>query len=282
MKVLLTGGAGFVAAHLSAELRAAGHEVVLTDVRNVPHLVDLTDRAAVGRLFAEVRPDACVHLGAISFVPDAARDADLLRRVNVDGTCNVLAAVQEHVPAARVLFASTALALHARRSAYAEMKLAAEAAVARFCAAGVDAVVARAANHTGPGQTEKFVVPSFVAQACAVKTGRADRFVVGNLEAVRDFTDVRDVARAYRLLLEKGEKGASYTIGSNVRLSMGDLLAKIQSLAGVSAPIEVSPALWRPTDTSPVLDVAAIHALGWTPAIPLERTLRDMLATYGI
>lgn len=278
MKVLVTGGAGFVAAHLKTELEGSGHTVELTDVRGAPHLADLTDAAAVADVFGRVRPDACVHLGAISFVPEAARDKNLLYRVNVEGTVHVLEAIRTVVPRARLLFASTAQVMNTPSSAYADMKLAAEKEVARYVAAGLDGVIVRAANHTGPGQLPKFVVASFVKQALDIRRGLADRFVVGNLEAVRDFTDVRDVVRAYRLLLERGEAGRSYTIGSNVRMTMGELLAQIQRLAGVSARVETSPALWRPADASPVLDVSGVEALGWRPEIPLVQTVRDMLA----
>ena len=118
----------------------------------------------------------------------------------------------------------------------------------------------------------------------AVTLSEAPDFPLSTVEAARDGGRV---IRALGIVLSGdsafyADLAFELRVASDGGLSMGDLLAKIQSLAGVSAPIEVSPALWRPTDTSPVLDVAAIHALGWTPAIPLERTLRDMLATYGI
>lgn len=277
MRVLVTGGAGFVAAHLRTELLAAGCEVLLTDCRDSQFLADLTDPDEVLRLFEETRPDACVHLGAISFVPDAARDAEGLRRVNVGGTGNVVAAMRRTAPQARLLFVSSAQVLGERRSAYAESKLEAEQLVLKAAAEGLDAVVARPANHTGPGQSAKFVVPSFVRQALEVKAGRQARFVVGNLDSVRDFTDVRDVVKAYRVLLERGTRGAGYTIGSNRRLAMRDLLARIRKIVGVEdAEVEVARELWRPTDASPLLDVSAVAALGWQAEIPLDRTLADM------
>ncbi len=286
---LVTGGAGFVAGHLARELESAGCRVALTDSAPAPNCrrVDLTDAAGVRALVAEVRPEAIVHLGAISFVPDAARDPDLLERVNVGGTRNLLEAMllaklprrAERRPA--FLFVSTAQIELRPLSPYAASKLAAEKVVAEFGGKGIDAVVARPANHTGPGQSPRFVVPSFVRQALEIKAGVRPRFTVGNLDAVRDFTDVRDVARAYRLLLERGAAGATYGIGSRGRLAMRELLRKIAALAGIPEDHEVDPALWRPADASPETDAAAVRALGWSPRLTLGETLADML-TAGL
>lgn len=286
MKVLVTGGAGFVAAHLARELRAHEYEVVLSD--RLPPAVqtegfefcpaDLTKSGDVLRLVESVRPDAIVHLGAISFVPDAARDLDLLVNVNVNGTTNMLVAMGLYAPKARFLFVSSAQVLSEKLSHYAASKYAAEQMVENLGRLRqLDWLVARPANHTGPGQSPRFVVPSFLNQAVRIRLGTLDHFTVGNLDAVRDFTDVRDVVRAYRVLLERGKTGESYTIGSNQRLSIGELLAKTQDLAGIQAPIVVDPKLWRPTDESPVLDTAKILSLGWKSEIDLDQTLLDML-----
>ena len=287
MRVLITGGAGFVASHLRRELMRAGHKVVLTDVAEVQipdyRGADLTNRDAIRNLVAEVRPDAIVHLGAISFVPDAAKDPGLLDRVNVGGTENLLRAMVEvGVPRREhglptFLFVSTAQVFNSPLSAYAKSKLSAVAVVGYYCHEGVDAVIARPANHTGPGQSPKFVVPSFVWQAKEIKMGRRERFVVGNLESVRDFTDVRDVVRAYRLLLEKGESGRVYGVGSNCRLTIGELLRLVAEQVGVSPVADVDAKLWRPTDASQELDVSSMAELGWEAEIPIEQTLRDMV-----
>lgn len=290
-RILVTGGAGFVAAHLTSELLSRGCEVALSD-RTPPsvqpagvtfHPADLTNSSEMMHLVASVRPDAIVHLGAISFVPEAARNPALLLDVNVKGTTYLLEGMRLHAPKARFLFVSTAQVLGEKLSHYASSKFAAEQMVENLGRMqNLDWLVARPANHTGPAQTARFVVPSFVEQAVKIRSGNLDHFTVGNLEAVRDFTDVRDVVRAYCLLLEKGETGGSYTIGSNQRLSMGELLAKIQKLVGVQAPAEVDPKLWRPTDASPVLDVSRITSLGWRPAISLDQTLCDMIDQAGL
>ncbi len=288
MKVLVTGGAGFVARHLVRELTAMGHDIWLTDCQeaDLPNYrkADLTDADAIFKLVDEVRPDAVVHLGAISFVPDAAKDRRILERVNVGGTQNVLNAIR----AARLprrfrdlpqfLFVSTAQVYMQKPSAYAMSKMSGEAMVFHYCHEGVDGVIARPANHTGPGQDEKFVVPSFIRQALEIKAGCRRCFMVGNLDSVRDFTDVRDVVRAYRFLLEKGVATGVYAIGTPSRLSMRELLVTVSEMVGVPADYEVDPVLWRPTDASLELDTTPIRELGWEPQFTLDDTLADMVA----
>ena len=275
MKILITGGAGFVARHLCPELVSAGHDVVLTDITGEGVIAaDLADATAMCQLVADVCPDACVHLGAISFVPDAARDSELLTRVNVGGTENLLAALAAEVPGSSVLFVSSAQVLARPLSAYAASKLEAEGVVARF--SDLNTVIARPANHTGPGQNSKFAIPSFIRQAQEIYTGKRKNFTVGNLDSVRDFSDVRDVVRAYRILLEKGERGGVYAISSSNRFSMGEILDMICRLTHVDAPRVIDPALFRPTDASPVLDTEPIRSLGWKPMHSMERTVRDM------
>lgn len=281
MTALVTGGAGFVASHLVAELERASWNVVRTDVVNGGdssiRIADLTDASSMRSLVAEIKPDAVIHLGAISFVPDAARDSSLLERVNVGGTRNLLDAVESEVPRARFLFVSTAHVLNVPLSDYAKSKLVAEKLVCDSVARGLHAVIARPANHTGPGQSPKFVVPSFVKQAKEIKSGVRSRFTVGNLESIRDFTDVRDVVRAYRILLECGEAGCVYNICSDCRMKIGCLLEMIASAAGVGLDYDMDEKLWRPTDVSSVIDTAKIKALGWKPVVALEKTVRDMM-----
>ncbi len=288
MKVLVTGGAGFVAGHLVRELTTAGYDVWLTDCQeaDLPNYrkADLTDADAIFKLVKEVRPDAVVHLGAISFVPDAAKDRKLLERVNEDGTQNMLNALMaarlphrfHDLP--QLLFVSTAQVYMQKSSAYAMSKMSGEAMVFHYCHEGLNGVIARPANHTGPGQNEKFVVPSFIRQAFEIKAGHRRCFTVGNLDSVRDFTDVRDVVRAYRLLLEKGVSTGVYAIGATNYLSMRELLFKVAKMVGVPADYKVDPVLWRPTDASVELDTTLIRKLGWEPQVTLDETLADMIA----
>ena len=280
MKVLVTGGAGFVAGHLRAELCSAGHDVVLSDILDepLPNYIkaDLTDREAILKMVDDVRPDAVVHLGAISFVPEAEESPERLKMINLGGTENLLDGIKRSVPGAKLIFASTALVLGGELTPYAAMKLAAEGVVAQFGWEGYSAIIARPANHTGPGQSEKFVVPAFVRQAIDIKVGKRDHFTVGNLDSIRDFTDVRDVVRAYRMLLESREAKGAYSICSDCRMRIRQLLETIADIVGVKPVFKVDEKLWRPTDVAQVIDTTRIKALGWRPEIPIEQTIRDM------
>lgn len=281
MKVLVTGGAGFVAGHLRSELVSAGHEVILSDIVDItlPNYVkaDLTDRSAILKLIDDAKPDAIVHLGAISFVPEAEKNPDRLKQINLGGTESILEGIKRSVPKAKLLFASTALVLGGELTPYAAMKLAAEGVVAQFGWEGYSAIIARPANHTGPGQSDKFVVPAFVRQALNIKSGRQEHFVVGNLDSIRDFTDVRDVVRAYRMLLESKDAKGAYSICSDCRMRIGQLLETIANVVGVKPIFKVDEKLWRPTDVAQVIDTARIKALGWRSEIPIEKTIQDMV-----
>lgn len=282
MKVLVTGGAGFVAGHLRAELASAGHTVILSDIVDIdrPGYVkaDLTDRRGMLGLVEATKPDAVVHLGAVSFVPDAEKNPERLKQINLGGTENLIEGVKRSAPGAKVLFASTALVLGGELTPYAAMKLAAEGVVAQFGWEGYDAIIARPANHTGPGQSEKFVVPSFVRQALDIKAGRRDCFTVGNLDSVRNFTDVRDVVCAYRMLLERDGASGAYNICSDCRMSIRELLEKVSSIVGVVPDFMVDEKLWRPTDIAQVIDTTRIKKMGWCSKIAIEQTISDIMA----
>lgn len=300
MRILVTGAAGFVARHLAAELLAHGHELHATDIvdpKTMPNFVaaDICDPEQVRALVRDVRPDACIHLGGIAFVPDGDRNPGRMLGINVGGTVNLLKACQAEAPKARFLFVSTAQTYGCSPRADAEpvseesplcplsmytiSKAAAEQAVRAWGVAfGLDVAIARPTNHTGPGQTTRFIVPSLVEQAKKIRRGEASAFVAGNLACGRDFADVRDVVAAYRLLAERAGVGGTYNVSTGQHVTIAELLARIQRLAGTDAPIEVDAALVRPTDFSRVLDTSRLRGeLGWTPRFTLDDTLRDML-----
>ena len=138
-------------------------------------------------------------------------------------------------------------------------------------------MIARPGNHTGPGQTDKFVVPSFVKQIQQVAHGELDTLHVGNLDCIRDFTDVRDVVRAYQMILEDGSAGEVYNISSGLMLRIGDILKILSHIAGVTPNYEVDPKLYRPTDKSATIDATKINqCLGWSAKIPFHQTLEEM------
>ena len=294
---MVTGASGFVGRYVVAGLRSVGHEVLPSDAsaqseRGIEAL-DITDADAVAAYVAAARPEACLHLAGIAFVPDAARNPGLLTAVNVDGAVNVARALQRGAEGARMRFVSSSQVYGYRKDAreldedsplapaspYAQSKCEAEQALRAVAeAGGVEIIIARPGNHTGPGQSAKFVVPSFMAAIREVRAGRRERITVGNLESERDFTDVRDVVAAYMLLLESGLGGMSYNISSGIHLKIGDLLGRIAALAEVEPVTEVAEELYRPTDATPYLETTRLRGLGWAPQYDLATTLREMWA----
>lgn len=306
MRILVTGAGGFVGRHACRELRAAGHVVCGFGHAAPAGLAldgwcagDITEPADVSAALRESAPDGILHLAGIAFVPDGASAPERMLRVNTLGTWQLGRAVAAVAPAARLLVVSTAhvygplpagapsesapvdeTAPAAPVSLYAVSKAAAEAAAQGMARAhGLRVIVARPSNHTGPGQDARFAVPAFAAQVAAIARGTAPAVLkVGNLESVRDFTDVRDVARAYRLLLEAPDAAGIYNIAGATRCTMRAVLDQLCALAGIAPRIERDEALFRPTDHAPCLSTARLTAAtGWRAAIPLAQTLRDLL-----
>lgn len=302
MKVLVTGAGGFAGRHVVADLAAAGHEPLAMDRPGValPSSTeqctgDVLDREATGRLVREAQPDGCIHLAGVAFVPTGWTDPDAVFSANVLGTIRLLEAFRQHAADARVLVVTSA-EIYGRSSAagraldeavplepdnlYALSKRAADRAARMYSEHyGMPVLVARPGNHIGPGQSSRFVATGFAEQVAAIAAGRTEPVVrVGNLDSLRDFLDVRDVARAYRLLLERGRAGEAYNIASGKLVRIGDLLDELCRLAGVRPRIEVDPARYRPADVPGILDCEKIRReLGWEPAIPLSDSLRAIL-----
>ena len=302
MRVLVTGAGGFVGGHLIAALRSRGHEVVSADRApngddhdTVP--LDVTDPLAVRGAVELARPDAIAHLAAQAFVPASLADPEGTFDVNAHGTLRLLEAARaladQGGPSPRVLVVSSgdvygaqpseALPLRETtaprpRSPYAASKVSAEAlALAYARSYGVDAVVTRAFNHIGPGQYERFAVVDFALQIARVAAGGAARVLVGNLDASRDFLDVRDVCDAYVLLLEgRGAAGEIYNVCSGTSTTMREILRRLIELAHVPVEVHDDPARMRPADVPvSVGDASKLRAAtGWVPRIPLVAALR--------
>lgn len=272
-RVLVTGSAGFVGSHLRAEL---GDAFVAYDG-------DVLDSDALSAAVKEV--DAVVHLAAASSVGRSFGDAAEVWRTNVLGTVNVVEAMRAEAPSARLLLASSGEvygraevvptpeeAPVAPVSPYAASKAAAELACI-----GVDAVVARAFPHTGPGQDERFAVGSWAAQLARLRSEGGGTLRVGDLEVERDLTDVRDVCRAYRLLLDAPV--GTYNVCSGRTVPLSRVVDVLVAAAGVPVTVERDEERLRPAEIRVLAgDPSKLHtATGWEPEIPLERTLGDAL-----
>lgn len=294
MRALVTGGLGFVGRHLVAHLLASGDEVMTLD-RHGEVPVDILDGPAVGAALAEAAPAAVYHLAGWADVGASWSDPLGVLRVNAEGTLNVLEACRA-AGVERVLSVASAdvygmvgedeLPLTEASplrptSPYAASKVAADAlAQQAFLGHGLGVVRVRPFNHLGPGQSEAFVAPALAARIARAERDGRDEIPVGNLSARRDFTDVRDVVRAYRLLVERGEPGAVYNLCTGADVAVQDLADSLVAMAARPVALVPDPALMRPVDL-PVLrgDASTLTAAtGWRPEITLQQTLADLLA----
>jgi GDP-4-dehydro-6-deoxy-D-mannose reductase len=308
MIAFVTGLTGFVGPHLARMLVSKGVEVLGTGLRSesaagqaesFPKGVsiisaDIREYAELRRLLGDVRPDHIYHLAAISNVVTSFRDPRLTYDVNVGGTLNLFEALRELEIKPRIVHVSTA---HVYRSIdtdtgldegspiralthYATSKLMCEALATQYVEAyKFQTMTVRPFNHIGPGQPTGFVCSDFARQIAAIKLGLDEPVLrVGNLAAVRDFTDVRDTVEAYWKVATEGTPGEIYNVSSNRPVSMNEILTTLCELAGVEVRIEVDPQKFRPIETLRLFgDSSKMRALGWTPNIGLKRTLRDIL-----
>lgn len=294
MKVLITGSCGFVGPYVAALFSERSDEVHGLDRSScegvVSHQADLTDAKAVSRVISEVRPELIIHLAAQSSVSRSWEQPELTEQVNVGGTKNLLQAVVDAGIRPRILLISSVeiygeqqsqpipeSAAPNPQSPYAHSRVAQEALVKEF---DLPIIIVRPFTHTGPGQQTNFVVPSFAKQVADAAAGRCDVIRFGNLSVRRDISDVRDVARAYVLLAEKGVPGEIYNVCSGTAYALQEILDMLLELApqAKSAKLEQDTSRVRKRDIDLLQgDNAKLRALGWEPQIPLRKTLQDML-----
>jgi GDP-4-dehydro-6-deoxy-D-mannose reductase len=299
LRILVTGAHGFVGRWLARELTHHGHDVV-----EAPPTagLDITDSDAVQRLVRGAAPDAIAHLAAVSFAGDARRDAERALHVNVGGTAVVLEAIRG-LPKRPLLLitGSSEVYGHPRpedlplreiaplRAAapYGLSKLAQEGVAVELATAyEIPLVVARAFNHIGPGQRPEFVVPALAGRIVDAVAGRATTIPIGNADVRRDFLDVRDVVRAYRLLLESaGSRPAPrppvvMNVASGASVSIRWIAETMKRYAGCTADLDVLPELVRPDDPPDIVGSAdlLVEMTGWRPVRALDATLEEILA----
>jgi GDP-4-dehydro-6-deoxy-D-mannose reductase len=301
----VTGAAGFVGRWLVPLLVEREHEVVAvrlpTEAKHCKGaswvVGDLAEEQTVRNLLRDARPDWIVHLAALSFLPAAEREPIEALRINYGAVDALLAGMSEFCPRARLLYIGTGNAYGARppeappfeeedplrpSSIYAATKAAAEQrCVLAFERDGLDVVRVRPLNHTGPGRPSDYVESSIARQLVQIERGDQPPLLrLGNLDAVRDFSDVRDVVAAYELLLEQGQTGSVYNVCSGRGWSIHELLEQLLELSPVRPQVERDPDLYRPAPRERLALVAnpsRIRALGWQPRYSLETTLGDLL-----
>lgn len=290
MRALVTGASGFVGSALTAHLEAEGDEIVFVD--RARGGVDITDRASIGKAIQDADAEVVYHLAAQAHVPTAWKEPVATMRCNVEGTINVLDAAYD-AGVKRVVFASSAevygsvtelpvteAALPAPNNPYAASKLAAEAFVGQsYFSRDQEVIILRSFNQFGPGQATGFVSSSFAHQiAKAERSGTTD-IKVGRLDTRRDFIDVRDVARAFRLAATSGRPGSTYNVCSGVDRAVEEIAFGLAAEATTDVRFVRRTDLLRTVDTPVVRgDASALAAdTGWKPEIKFETTLHDVL-----
>jgi GDP-4-dehydro-6-deoxy-D-mannose reductase len=311
MRILLTGAGGFVAPYVVEALRAAvpaGFELLATGLvaRHEPRIgpvesLDITDDDAVDRLIAKAKPTHVVHLAGITAQPAAAADPNLAWKVNTLGALNCARSLLRHVPEAAFIFAGSSQAYGRApshggplretdpllpTSEYGATKAAADLALGVLAEQGLRTIRFRLFNHTGPHQTETFVVPSFATQIARIERGMQPPLIkVGNLEAERDFLDVRDVAEAYVAAILRTNDippGAVLNICSGKGVRIRAILDEMIARSSGKIVVEVDPTRWRANDT-PVLigePSEAMRLLSWQPRRGLSGAISDILDAF--
>ena len=295
MRILVTGATGFVGGHLLPLLTG------LPDTHVEAAGFDVRDPRSIRDAVAAGRPDTVVHLAAIAAIPAAQADPDAAWQVNLHGTLNVARALLDAAPSCTLVYISTADAYGrsfqagtpvtertalAPMNTYAATKAAADLALGAMTGQGLRVIRLRPFNHTGPGQSDAFVVAAFARQVARIAAGlQAPVLQVGALDPWRDFLDVRDVCRAYALCAASAASlpaGTILNIASGVPRRVGDVLTALMAIAGVQAEVVVDGGRLRASEI-PLASgdaAAARAALGWAPQIVWDTTLADTYAYW--
>jgi GDP-4-dehydro-6-deoxy-D-mannose reductase len=293
MRVLITGITGFAGSHLAEYIlaRHPGVEVFgivrwRSRMENILPIqdrielceADLKDMVSLQGCLAHIRPDRIFHLAAQSFVPASWKCPAETFAINATGEINLFEALLRVFPDEIPMKETNPLR---PLSPYAVSKVAQDLlGYQYFQSYGLPVVRTRGFNHTGPRRGEVFVTSSFAKQIAEIEKGKKEPVIhVGNLDAQRDFNDVRDIVEAYWLSLEKGEPGEVYNIGSGVARPIREVLDNLLSLSKAQVRVEVDPKRLRPSDVPILLADSSkfIGRTGWKPRLPFQQTLRDLL-----
>lgn len=310
MRSLIIGGSGFVGGYLADYLKECGYEVAVTKMpselskqtesTNIQVCgLDILDQKEVEEILRKIKPDIIFHLAAQSSVAVSWKNPELTIDVNIKGCIHVLEAVRRQDKRIRVLLIGSGeeygkilpqeIPVSEGQSIrpgniYAATKACQNMIGSIYAQAfGMDVVMVRAFNHIGPRQAPIFVVSDFCKQAAEIEAGMREAVIkTGNLDVKRDFTDVRDVVRAYMLLAEKGAAGETYNVGSGHAVSIGEILQVILKKSPAGIRIEADRQKFRPSDV-PVIeaDIGKLRKItGWMPRIPLEQAIQDTLDSW--
>lgn len=308
-KVLITGIAGFVGSHLAELLLSKGYEVYglcrprsktdhIESIINKLHLedADLLDSHSLYTTISRIKPDYIFHLAAQSFVPTSWVSPSVTLEVNIVGSANLFEAVRQAGinPIIQIACSSEEYGLVQKDelpiretnplrplSPYAVSKVAMDyLGYQYFKSYQVKIVRTRGFNHTGPRRGDTFAESNFAKQVALIEKGKQDPIIhVGNLDAQRDYTDVRDMVKGYLLAIEKCDPGDVYNICTGRSILIGDMLNLLISLSKIKVTIKEDPARMRPSDV-PVLigdNTKFVQKTGWKAEIPFEKTMEDLL-----
>ena len=300
MKALITGSRGFVGGYLRRELEQHGYSVIGLDLvaDDQTLAADLCSAQQMRDVLKQTQPDVIFHLAGQANVALSWQIPQKTFELNVLGMINLLEAVRLEQPKAKIVGIGssdqygnlgeagrnvTEETMLRPQTPYAVSKKAQEEIALIYSRAyDMSVCMTRSFNHAGAGQKRGFMIPDFASGIAAVEQGRAEYLSVGNLSAKRDFTHVRDVVRAYRLIAERGRSGEVYNIGSQIVYSAQEILDRLCAMANREIPVRQDPAKMRPSDT-PV--ICCDHSkltrdTGWMPEISMDETLAEVLKEW--
>ena len=307
MKILVTGASGFVGQHMMAELLKHGHDVIGTALTAGPletsqgrvslQALDVTDAGSCLRLVEHFNPDALVHLAGLAHTKDTEGDLPLLFDVNVGSVANLCFAmkqnhVDKHPKLALVVSSAFVYGGNIKtgllrcdesspltpRGSYGHSKLAAESSARMFDGPDLSVYITRPFNHSGPGQHPSFVVAGFAERIRAAKA--ESTIETGSLDAKRDFTDVRDVVRGYRLILEKKPKEKTFVFGSGISRTVGSVFEEMNTISGKKLKSTIKADYLRSGDEAEIISNPTLteSVLGWKPIFSMRQSLTDIMS----